>query len=445
MSRLIGLLLVIGCCRVVAVGDQITTNETAYTGVTVLSADNTAVDFISKGERQRLSFDKAVKIQLDDLANFNMAESLFASGKFAQAVTFYDTARGDTAKDWQIALIAARKAQALERLKRSAVPEEKSPASKPAAASGKTCYFCKGTGIVLCDDCNRTGLAKCANCKGAGKIPCPACKGKWRDRMCPACNGSGVTERAHWNGVGYIRNTYPCSSCGGKGWYFICSTCSQNGSKGQVNCPACGGSGRSGKCPSCNGTKKAPCKHCNSVAAGGTPTTGAVKKDVDGGSLSGIENADPFSSPRAIAAYLQKPLRHPKEDVETWDKMTALQRDEAEKAYDRAVEEHEKNANLRGKNIDWKLTVQDVSLGSKGYQVSCVSGGHDLIVNYPLAARETLIKLRKGDTIQVIGMLKDYRAAGENNADVSPGVAKLVFVVDDASMGTGDSASKPAP
>lgn len=79
-------------------------------------------------------------------------------------------------------------------------------------------------------------VAPCSRCGGDEKIPCTTCSGSTR-APCAACSGAGKSYGYTANGAHRLLN---CKACRGKG-SLKCSDCA----KGKMPCPACHGSGRS--------------------------------------------------------------------------------------------------------------------------------------------------------------------------------------------------------
>lgn len=149
------------------------------------------------------------------------------------------------------------------------------------------CKICSGEGRRICPDCNGTGniIKKCQTCLGRGTITLsgvqfypsyynpgsivitgggtslvdiggPRCYNPpviWgpysQQQTCPACNGSGETDRTckRCNGAGKIScpKFTKCSFCDGKGFIkVLCSACQ---GKKKVKCQTCSGHGFTGE------------------------------------------------------------------------------------------------------------------------------------------------------------------------------------------------------
>ena len=60
-----------------------------------------------------------------------------------------------------------------------------------------SCEYCAGLGERMCPACDGSGItdpddyhhARCARCRGRGWWRCPKCRGGWAD--CPTCGGTG--------------------------------------------------------------------------------------------------------------------------------------------------------------------------------------------------------------------------------------------------------------
>ncbi len=122
-------------------------------------------------------------------------------------------------------------------------------------------------------------------------------------------------------------------------------------------------------------------------------------------------DAGPLETPETLSDSLQTTPRHPSEDKETWDTLTSLQKEEAEKKYQKELEEHKNKNDFRGKTVSWMLVVNDVAKDENGEGFILTSRSEkDSSVTAMVAAceKDYLLKLRKGDKVRVKGIIDDY-------------------------------------
>ncbi len=119
----------------------------------------------------------------------------------------------------------------------------------------------------------------------------------------------------------------------------------------------------------------------------------------------------PLETPETLAEAIQTPLRHPSEDRDTWDTLTSLQKEDAERKYQKMLEEHKKKNDFRGKAVSWMLTIDDVAKAKEGDGFVLIARSkNDAMVTATVvsAAKDYLLKLKKGDEVRVRGIIEDY-------------------------------------
>jgi len=128
--------------------------------------------------------------------------------------------------------------------------------------------------------------------------------------------------------------------------------------------------------------------------------------------------AGPLATPDTLAEELRKNIpTHPSEDKATWETLTILQKEEAEKKYQQKLEKHKKKNDFRGKAVSWVLRVSDIKKAKKGrrrgneksFIVTTKSRkGSIVTATVSTTAKDDLLKLKKGDRIRVRGIIADY-------------------------------------
>lgn len=118
-----------------------------------------------------------------------------------------------------------------------------------------------------------------------------------------------------------------------------------------------------------------------------------------------------LATPETLAKALQANPRHPSEDRTTWETLTSIQKGEAEKKYQEKLEEHRKKKDFRGKSVSWTLKVCDVAKAKDGKSFTLTSKspkGTEVTATVSAAAKDYMLKLKKGDSVRVRGIIAGY-------------------------------------
>lgn len=422
MRRAFALTLLVMIVAASAFGDEVCVQGLPYTNVKVIDFDDVNITFT----RGKLDIKKQIvavtRISLKGLKKFNRAEELLEDKRYTEAILVYSGLLEGNPKGWYGRLIKHRLSTAKQRL---AKPPKDTSKKKPSSYK-RRCPLCGGSGKMWCPHCrvgsHPSGKAKCSRCKGSGRITCPVCKGEWCKEKCYYCRGTGkVFWYEKFTKHGRKKYYKKCRYCGGTGYRWLCPRCAKQAFKlrGTVACPRCRGKGMSGKCPVCHGTKKVTCKHCGG-AGEIDPSNPYKHKEKDKDPQVATDTVTSkykhlLKSPYELAKVLQKPA-HPREDRESWEKMTMLQRAEVRKKYSSKLKAWKKRPDLRGSRIAWILKLKDIVPlgGSEGYSVEMKSGrGIVVVARIPPDSRDSLVKLKKGCNVQVTGTIKSCEQRGK--------------------------------
>ena len=417
---------------VITCADELNVGGLPYKDVRIIRFDGLDVTFVLGGRRIKKHIDGIKEIHLAGKEDFNRAEEHLSHGRPGEAIEIYSGLLKKGPKGWRKRLIEhrlafARKARTASTRPAGAAAKAPGPTTAPVAA--KRCSRCRGTGTLWCTACRfggrYTGKTRCRDCNATGRISCPVCEGEWRKDPCYECKGAGKMERTRrkWVVTKRVRSTKwyrdrnegkyvtkrfreKCSDCGGKGYDWICPKCSKEARtrKGTIPCPTCKGTSFAGHCLTCGGTKKVPCSICETPGSGNVNAAGNIPR-----ANKGVQESS--FTPAAIISSIRKHDRHPRENTSKWSKMTMLQREEAERAYGKALAGSAAVSDFHGRSVTWVLKLIDVRSADDGvgYDVRTRAEENILVrAQLGVEARSSLLKITKGDLVRVSGTVREY-------------------------------------
>ncbi|HUU22322.1 MAG TPA: hypothetical protein VM389_07270 [Phycisphaerae bacterium] len=384
--------------------DEIWVGKLPYSGVTIVGCSDGNVVFDMAGRQVTKPLAEVTKVVISDAPVLNSAETLFAAGKYKEAVKVYQQYLRTDPRGWKAALALHRKTQA-ESTPVSAAPPSADPAAKaaPARTTRLTCPYCRGGGWVACEQCKvgrySTGKDKCLTCDGTGWTVCPDCHGDWEALRCNSCGGDGKITTRRTEGLFVRTISRTCTDCGGTGY---CRTCCGNRSRrGKVPCKTCGGRGRDGTCPACAGLKKTPCPHCD---------PGAVKAEA-----AHAEDAAAAATDKGTPE-LEEVLKSTPPEPDT-SGMTSLQVELARVEHKKKCEQIRRS--LLGRKVTWTLEVIDVVRGAPAEEsdlfpagtitiVARGDSGFPVYLTFPASKIEELATYRMGHLVRVSGQVSRW-------------------------------------
>lgn len=264
------------------------------------------------------------------------------------------------------------------------VPCERCKGGKPKPGP---CEPCAGKGRVKCLTClkGNPGRRTCHECSGKGSIDvtCWVCEGKGV-ADCQPCGMRGALACRRCDRTGNVldtrRNVYVrCSDCDGAGWN-VCQAC-----KGQrrVECPVkrareCA---KIENCPDCKAKGSQPCLTC-----GGKGKIDATCSGCDGRRVVACGACAPPSLFNVLSELCEKDL-------------TTLQ-----------IEERQKQA--AAKRVTAALVVSDVTSDGDAIVLSGAVGRWTVKCRFPASAKADLVKLGKGRTCNVVGLVAAIATEG---------------------------------